>query len=239
MVEIESEKTMMQLGEKIGERLHTGDLLFLSGDLGAGKTTLSLCLNGLIPQLLEGKLSGQITVAGLEVSKTPVQFLAKILGLVLQDSEAQIIGRTVEEDTAFGPRNFLLPPEEIQRRVEQALAKVRLHGYNQRLTQELSGGEKQRVSIARAIYKDAPILILDEATSALDSASEVEVQRGLDRLMEGRTTFVIAHRLSTVAKADRILVMEKGRVVETGTHEELLKHRGTYFKFCELQNLGN
>ena len=99
----------------------------------------------------------------------------------------------------------------------------------------LSGGEKQRISIARAIYKDAPILILDEATSALDSASEIEVQRGLDRLIRWRTVFIIAHRLSTVVKAHRILVFKEGLIVEEGTHDELIRKKGHYFQFHELQ----
>ncbi|NCN95782.1 MAG: hypothetical protein GW917_03595, partial [Bdellovibrionales bacterium] len=96
--------------------------------------------------------------------------------------------------------------------------------------------EKQRISIARAIFKDAPILILDEATSALDSQSEMEVQRGLDQLMKGRTALIIAHRLSTIRDCDRIVVMDKGQVVEMGSHQELLDKGGAYAQFVELQS---
>jgi len=99
----------------------------------------------------------------------------------------------------------------------------------------MSGGEKQRVSIARAILKDAPILVLDEATSALDSESELEVQKGLNQLLAGRTAFVIAHRLSTIAKATRILVLRRGEIVEEGNHSQLLEKRGEYFKFHQMQ----
>ncbi|MCO8648671.1 ATP-binding cassette domain-containing protein, partial [Burkholderia multivorans] len=99
----------------------------------------------------------------------------------------------------------------------------------------LSGGQRQRLAIARAIYKDAPILILDEATSALDSESERHVQAALERLMEGRTTLVIAHRLSTIERADRILVLEAGKIVESGSHDELLRHGGLYAHLHRIQ----
>jgi subfamily B ATP-binding cassette protein MsbA len=99
----------------------------------------------------------------------------------------------------------------------------------------LSGGQKQRIAIARALYKDAPILILDEATSALDTASETEVQKALDNLMQGRTTIVIAHRLSTIMNADRIIVLENGAIVQEGSHKELVEIDGTYKKLYELQ----
>ena len=102
----------------------------------------------------------------------------------------------------------------------------------------LSGGQRQRITIARAVLKGAPLLLLDEATSSLDSESEAEVQRALDRLMEGHTVIVIAHRLSTVQNADRIAVLENGRLVEQGTHEQLVANGGTYARLSSLQNLG-
>jgi len=111
-------------------------------------------------------------------------------------------------------------------------------GYETRLGDygsRLSGGEKQRISIARAVFKDAPILLLDEATSALDTENEKEVQKGLDMLMEGRTAIVIAHRLSTVMKADRILVLKSGNIVEQGNHDELMSLKGEYFNYQQLQ----
>ncbi|HOU78442.1 MAG TPA: ATP-binding cassette domain-containing protein, partial [Syntrophales bacterium] len=100
---------------------------------------------------------------------------------------------------------------------------------------KLSGGERQRISIARAILKDAPLLILDEATSSLDTEAEIEVQKALDNLMAGRTTLIIAHRLSTIRNADRIIVLVNGRIVEEGTHEQLLAKRGEYFKLYSMQ----
>ena len=107
------------------------------------------------------------------------------------------------------------------------------------LGERLSGGEKQRLCIARALLKDAPILILDEATSSLDSESEQLVQKALENLMRGRTTFIIAHRLLTVRYADRIVVIESGRIVEEGTHEELLHRQGAYFNLCRIQSSGD
>jgi ATP-binding cassette subfamily B protein/subfamily B ATP-binding cassette protein MsbA len=101
----------------------------------------------------------------------------------------------------------------------------------------LSGGERQRVSIARALFKNAPILVLDEATSALDTASEIEVQKGLDTLMQGKTTVVIAHRLSTVLHANKIIVMKKGQIIEQGNHQELIAQKGEYARYIQLQNL--
>ncbi len=121
---------------------------------------------------------------------------------------------------------------------QQAQAMLEAVGMAHRLTHrpgELSGGEKQRISIARAVFKDPPILILDEATSALDSASELEVQKGIEKLLKGRTALVIAHRLSTIINSDRIVVMKDGEIVEQGTHDELLAKNAEYARFYKLQ----
>jgi ATPase components of various ABC-type transport systems, contain duplicated ATPase len=203
-----------------------GTFIGIMGAAGAGKTTLSLCLNGLIPQLLEGKLTGQVIVAGLDVKKTPVQSLAKILGLVLQDPESQIIGRTVEEDTAFGPRNFLVPLEEIQRRINHTLEKVRLQGYNQRLTQELSGGEKQRLAIAGVLVMEPEILVLDEPTSELDPVGRSEIYETLDDLRRQKelTILLVDHSSEELLKkADEIVVLNQGELVWRGDPTELFR----------------
>ena len=102
---------------------------------------------------------------------------------------------------------------------------------------KLSGGQRQRLSIARALFKDPPVLLMDEATSSLDTESEHKVQQAIDRLMEGRTTLVIAHRLSTVRHADQIIVLDAGRVAETGTHDELMQNKGLYRKLVDMQNI--
>lgn len=204
-----------------------GKFIVLMGASGAGKTTLSLCLNGLIPQLLEGELTGQISVAGYDVRKTAVQSLFRVLGLVLQDPETQIIGCTVEEDTAFGPRNFLVPLEDIKRKVNQTLEKVRLGGYNERLTEELSGGEKQRLAIAGVLVMEPEILVLDEPTSELDPVGRAEIYETLDDLRRKKdlTILLVEHSSEEVIeKADEVVVLNQGEVGWRGEPTELFRN---------------
>ncbi|TGE36215.1 ABC transporter ATP-binding protein [Desulfosporosinus fructosivorans] len=204
-----------------------GKFIVVMGASGAGKTTLSLCLNGLIPQLLEGELTGQIDVAGYDVRKTAVQSISRILGLVLQDPETQIIGSTVEEDTAFGPRNFLVPLEDIKWRVNQALDKVRLKGYNDRLTEELSGGEKQRLAIAGVLVMEPEILVLDEPTSELDPVGRSEIYETLDDLRRKKdlTILLVEHSSEEVIKkADEVVVLNQGEVAWSGVPTELFRN---------------
>lgn len=204
-----------------------GKFIVLMGSTGAGKTTLSLCLNGLIPQLLEGKLTGQVSVAGKDVGKTAVQSLSKVLGLVLQDPETQIIGRTVEEDTAFGPRNFLVPLDEIKQRVNKTLEKVRLKGYNQRLTEQLSGGEKQRLAIAGVLVMEPEILVLDEPTSELDPIGRSEIYKTLDDLRRKKdlTILLVEHSSEElIKKADEVIVLNQGEVAWRGVPSELFRN---------------
>ncbi len=204
-----------------------GKFIVIMGATGAGKTTLSLCLNGLIPQLLEGELTGQISVAGHDVRKTAVQSLSRVLGLVLQDPETQIIGRTVEEDTAFGPRNYLVPIEEIKWRVNQTLEKVRLKGYNERLTEELSGGEKQRLAIAGVLVMEPEILVLDEPTSELDPVGRSEIYETLDDLRRKKDlTILLVEHFSeeVIKKADEVVVLNHGEVIWRGVPTELFRN---------------
>ncbi len=204
-----------------------GKFVLLMGSTGAGKTTLSLCLNGLIPQLLEGNLTGKISVAGKDVGKTAVQSLSKVLGLVLQDPETQIIGRTVEEDTSFGPRNFLVPGDEIEQNVNQTLEKVRLKGYNQRLTEELSGGEKQRLAIAGVLVMEPQILVLDEPTSELDPIGRSEIYETLDDLRRKKDlTILLAEHSSEelIHKLDEVVVLNQGEVAWRGVPTELFRN---------------
>jgi len=197
------------------------------GPTGAGKTTLAMCLNGLIPQLMEGDILGKRIVAGRDVSKYRVQTLARHIGLVLQDSEAQIFGRTVEEDTAFGPRNFSFSVEEIEHKVHQALIRVRLEGYNRRNTAELSGGEKQRLALAGVLAIEPEILVLDEPASELDPLGRTEIYDTLDRLRQEkkRTIVVMEHAGEDIIKrADEVIVLNEGEIVWQGSPETLFRN---------------
>jgi subfamily B ATP-binding cassette protein MsbA len=209
-----------------------GETLALVGPSGAGKTSLI----NLLPRFIE-PTSGLIQLDGVPLHDWDVRALRRQFALVSQD--VVLFNDTVAANVALG--------ETVDRtRVMEALQGANLHGFVNGLPQgidtpighngnQLSGGQRQRLAIARALYKDAPMLILDEATSALDSESERAVQQALDRLMQGRTTLVIAHRLSTIERADRIVAMEAGRVVEQGSHAELLAAGGLYARLHAMQ----
>jgi ATP-binding cassette, subfamily B, beta-glucan exporter len=203
-----------------------GKTVALVGPTGAGKTTTLALL-----QRLRSLDAGRITVDGHDIADVTLTSLRHNMAVVFQD--AGLFNRTIAENIRIGR------PEATDAEVEQAARLAEAHdfiakkpgGYGFVIGERgasLSGGERQRLAIARAILKDAPILILDEATSALDVETEARIKRALDRLRSGRTTFIIAHRLSTVANADTILVLEAGRVVEQGTFRELVALKGLF-----------
>lgn len=210
-----------------------GELVALVGASGSGKTTLT----NLLPRFFD-PTGGQIYIGGVSIQDMDLKDLRKHIALVSQD--VFLFSDSIERNIWAG--DFSKSSHGVQQAARLANADgFVMHqsdGYQARVGDRgslLSGGEKQRISIARAIFKDAPILILDEATSALDSESELEVQKGLDHLLSGRTALVIAHRLSTIAKADRILVLRQGQIIEEGSHDSLLEKRGEYFRFYQLQ----
>ena len=210
-----------------------GEAVAIVGPSGAGKSTVfSLLLRYYDP------VSGVIRVDGVDLRDADPAELRAHIAIVPQDTT--IFATTVRENIGFGRPGA--SDDEIENASRAALAHDFImaldHGYETQVGERgitLSGGQRQRIAIARAILRDAPILLLDEATSALDAESEMLVQRALDHLMQARTTLVIAHRLATVLKADRILVMEDGRIVEEGTHKTLVKANGIYAGLAKLQ----
>lgn len=213
--------------------IQPGETVAIVGPSGAGKSTVfSLLLRYYDP------VSGSIRVDGLDLREVDPSDLRSRIAIVPQDTT--IFAATARENIGFGRPGAT--NAEIEAAAKAALAhdfiKAFDDGYDTQVGERgitLSGGQRQRMAIARAILRDAPILLLDEATSALDAESEMLVQRALDHLMQGRTTLVIAHRLATVLKADRILVMENGRIVEEGTHQTLVKKNGIYASLAKLQ----
>lgn len=213
--------------------IQPGETVAIVGPSGAGKSTVfSLLLRYYDP------VSGSIRVDGVDLRDADPSALRSRIAIVPQDTT--IFAASARENIGFGRPDASNP--EIEAAARAALAHdfiVALdHGYDTQVGERgvtLSGGQRQRIAIARAILRDAPILLLDEATSALDAESEMLVQKALDHLMQGRTTLVIAHRLATVLKADRILVMDDGRIVEEGTHQTLVKQDGIYASLAKLQ----
>jgi len=210
-----------------------GEVLALVGPSGAGKSTLVK----LIPRFFD-VTAGRITFDGHDIRDLTLDSVRKLIGKVTQDTV--LFNDTVRNNIAYGQPD--VPLERVQQAAKIALAHDFIEnlpsGYDTVIGEKgfrLSGGERQRLAIARAVLKNAPILVLDEATSALDTESESLVQAALSNLMEGRTVFVVAHRLATVRRANRIAVIEKGKIVELGSHAELIAAGGLYRRLYEMQ----
>ena len=215
---------------------HSGQVIAIVGRSGAGKTTLA----NLIPRFYD-VTGGAIRIDGTDVRAATLASLRAQIAIVTQDTV--LFDDTIANNIAYGC------PGASRESIEAAARAAHAHDFVQGLPegyqttigergQRLSGGQRQRLAIARALLKDSPLLVLDEATSSLDTESEVLVQEALANLMKNRTSFVIAHRLSTVRKADVILVMDRGRIVETGRHDELLARAGLYTRLYEMQLVG-
>ncbi|HLP24968.1 MAG TPA: ABC transporter ATP-binding protein [Acidobacteriota bacterium] len=210
-----------------------GEMVAIVGPSGSGKSTLI----NLLARFYD-VASGEVLIDGFDIRRVTVESLRRQIGIVLQENV--LFSGTLEENIAYGrpdaTREQIVAAAQVAN-ADEFIVKLP-DGYSTIVGErgaKLSGGQRQRIAIARAILKDPRILIFDEATSALDTQSERLIQQAMDRLMEGRTTFVIAHRLSTIQRADRIIVMDQGRLVEQGRHEELLAHSGLYARLHALQ----
>ena len=215
--------------------INTGEKVALVGRSGSGKTTVV----NLLPRFVDTN-AGAIYIDGINILDLKLESLRRQFALVSQD--VFLFDDTLYQNVLYGR------PDASDMEIENALKAANLwdlveqspEGWNRRIGangNQLSGGQRQRVSIARAILKNAPILILDEATSALDNESERLVQQALDRLMQGRTNIIVAHRLTTIEQADRIIVMDEGHIIEQGSHDQLMKAEGDYAKLRALSNM--
>jgi ATP-binding cassette subfamily B protein len=220
--------------QNLSLQIPAGKTIAIVGSTGSGKSTLVK----LLLRLYEVQ-SGTITLDGIELQKLQLRDLRRAIGLVSQD--VFLFHGTVRENIAYG--TFDATPAEVIAAAEIAEA----HDFISKLPQgydtlvgergqKLSGGQQQRIAIARAILKNPPVLILDEATSAVDNETEAAIQRSLEKITANRTTIAIAHRLSTVRNADCIYVMEYGKLIEQGRHEELLEHQGIYSSLWRVQS---
>ncbi|RMG04403.1 MAG: ATP-binding cassette domain-containing protein, partial [Acidobacteria bacterium] len=219
--------------DKVSLVIPKGKTVALVGESGSGKSSLTRLI-----QRLYDPTEGVILWDGIDLKEAKIDSLRKQIALVTQ--ETILFNDTIRYNISYGKPDAT--DEEIEEAARIAYAhdfiKAMPRGYDSPVGERgqfLSGGQRQRIAIARAILKDASVLILDEATSALDAESEYYVQKALANLMQGKTCIVIAHRLSTVRQADMIVVMEKGRIVEIGTHEQLLAKNGVYRRLYDLQ----
>ena len=219
----------------ISFRCPAGRAVALLGPTGSGKTSLV----NLLPRFYE-YTSGSILLDGMELREYPKRYLRKQIGIVEQ--EPFLFSRTIRENIVYGVEREV-PDSEV----EDAAKAAAIHdvilglpdGYRTLVGEKgvtLSGGQRQRIAIARALLKDPRLLILDDSTSSVDSETEAEIRRALENLMQGRTTFIIAHRVQSVMRADRILVLDKGRIIQSGTHPELMEQDGFYRRIFRLQS---
>jgi ATP-binding cassette, subfamily B, bacterial MsbA len=222
-----------QVLNEVDLTIRAGEIVAVVGPSGAGKSTLV----NLLPRFFDPD-AGRVAIDGVDIRDLTLRSLRSLIGIVTQDT--LLFNDTVRNNIAYGRSD--LPFERVREAAAAAYADEFImelpHGYDTVIGESglrLSGGQRQRLAIARALLKDAPILILDEATSHLDTQSESLVQKALYNLMHGRSTLVIAHRLSTVVKADRILVMDSGRIIEEGSHKQLLALGGSYKRLYDLQ----
>ncbi len=203
-----------------------GEFVVIMGESGCGKSTLCYTLNGIIPQILRGRLTGRVLITGRDTLQHFVSEMSQTIGMVFQNPETQIVSMTVDEEVAFGPENLALPEAEIKSRVEEALSIARLKGMEDRSPLNLSGGEKQALAIASVLSLRPKILVLDEPTSMLDPMGTRMVSEIIARLNRehGMTVVAVDHRIEWASEfADRIVIMNEGQIVLEGSPRKVFQ----------------
>jgi energy-coupling factor transporter ATP-binding protein EcfA2 len=202
-----------------------GEVALIIGKSGGGKSTLVNCFNGVIPHIFKGNNPGGVVVFGNVVKETPLPRLSSIVGTLLQDPETQVLNYTVEEEIAFGPENLMMPPEEIQRRVDQAIATTGIENLRERETYVLSGGELQRVALAAVLAMNPKLLIMDEPTSNIDPEGTARVFQTLTSLKGKSTLIIVEHKLERALHfVDRIVLVDDGKIVFDIEKAQLVDH---------------
>ena len=220
---LENEKQLSDICLRVKE----GEMIAILGKNGSGKSTLLRQLCCLFPVQ-----AGELYVAGMDARQTKnARKIRRLCGMVFQNPDNQFVSSVVEEDIRFGLENYQTDSEKIEHRIKEVLKQVDMSGCETMSTHQLSGGQKQRIAIARAIMKDAPVIVLDEATANVDPENEKELTEAIDNLTKEKTIIMIAHRLKTVRHADQIIVIDKGKIVQQGNHETLMKEDGIYKNF--------
>ena len=213
---------------KVNFSINEGEMVLIIGPTGCGKTTLALCFNGLIPHVLKGKLEGEIIVNGNNVAITPIREMAKHVAIVFQNPDEQLTCLYVEDEVAFGPENMKVPPEEVLKRVDEALTFVGLSGFREKNVYDLSGGQKQRLGIASILALRPKILVLDAPLSNLDPIGASEILHVIDNIRKEHrlTTVIIEHKIDElISMVDKVIVMNKmGSIEMIGSPRKIMKN---------------
>lgn len=211
--------------ENINLDIEKGQFVVIMGPSGAGKSTLANCLNGLIPHFIRGKYSGEVLINGINAKENNVSRMAKEIGLVFQDFESQLFSTNTKLEIAFGPENFNVDREEIQRRIDKILKTVKLEGFEDRQPSTLSGGQKQRLAIGSVLASKPSVICMDEPTTDLDPVGKLGIFRIAKELHEDKelTLIIIEHETEEALNADRLIIMKDGHILRDGNPKEVLK----------------